>query len=58
MNTPVHHCKSCGFISTIRNEYTRKKGILICKSCEEDYNAGDENVTRWINSALNQTPTP
>ncbi len=49
----VYHCKSCGFISTRRKEYTYIKGVMFCVGCKEDYEAGVENVTRWVTSALN-----
>lgn len=49
----VYHCKSCGLISTLRKEYTYIKGIMFCIGCKEDYEAGVENVTRWVTSALN-----
>lgn len=49
----VYHCESCGFISTRRKEYTYIKGIMFCVGCKEDYEAGVENVTRWVTSALN-----
>ena len=49
----VYHCKSCGFISTRRKEYTYIKGAMFCVGCKEDYEAGVENVTRWVTSALN-----
>ncbi len=49
----VYHCKSCGFISTRRKEYTYIKGVMFCIGCKEDYKAGVENVTMWVTSALN-----
>jgi hypothetical protein len=49
----VYHCKSCGFISTRRKEYTYIKGAMFCVGCKEDYETGVENVTRWVTSALN-----
>ena len=49
----VYDCKSCGFISTRRKEYTYIKGVMFCIGCKEDYEAGVENVTRWVTSALN-----
>ena len=49
----VYHCKSCGFISIRRKEYTHIKGVMFCVDCKEDYEAGVENVTRWVTSALN-----
>lgn len=49
----VYHCKSCGFISTRGKEYTYIKGVMFCIGCKEDYEAGVENVTRWVTSALN-----
>jgi len=50
----VYHCESCGSISTRRKEYTYIKGIIFCVGCKKDYEAGVENVTRWVTSALNQ----
>jgi len=49
----VYHCKSCGFISTRRTEYTYIKRVMVCIGCKEDYESGFENVTRWVTSALN-----
>jgi hypothetical protein len=49
----VYHCKSCGFISTRRKEYTYIKDVMFCVGCKEDYESGVENVTRWVTSALN-----
>lgn len=49
----VYHCKSCGFVSTRIREYTHIKGVMFCIGCKEDYEAGVENVTRWVKSALN-----
>lgn len=49
----VYHCKSCGFISTRRREYTYIEGVMVCVGCKEDYEAGVENVIRWVTSALN-----
>jgi len=49
----VYHCKSCGFISTRRKEYTYIKGVMFCVGCKDDYEVGVENVTRWVTSALN-----
>lgn len=48
----VYHCKSCGFISTRRKEYTLIKGVMFCVVCEENYKHGDENVVRWVTSAI------
>lgn len=45
----VYQSKSCGFVSTKRSEFVNFKRILI----KEGNEAGDENVNRWIASALN-----
>lgn len=49
---PVYHCESCGMISTVKKEYVTFKGILICVGCKNDYDNKDENVTRWIDTAI------
>jgi hypothetical protein len=53
MSPAVYHCKSCGFISTRRKEYTYIRGVMFCIGCKEDYESGGENITRWVTSALN-----
>lgn len=47
----VHHCKSCGFVSTIGSEFSRKESVLFCKDCLAS-EATDQDVGRWIGQAL------
>lgn len=50
---PVHHCKACGFVSTIGSEFTREYGVRVCLDCKADYGK-DADVTRWIDQAAAQ----
>lgn len=43
----LHHCKSCGFLSTIRSAFTIFMGLMCCIDCKNEY-GNDEDVTRWI----------
>lgn len=44
-------CNSCGFISTIRSEFTHFKGMTICNDCVDSYNnPNDEYHTQTKNS--------
>jgi hypothetical protein len=47
----VHSCQSCGFVSTVGEEFGRVQGIKVCLDCKEDYGK-DENVTRWVNEKV------
>jgi len=52
LGKPLHHCKSCGFLSTRRDAYTLRNGHLVCKDCDADYGT-DPRVTRWIDELSN-----
>ena len=47
---PLHSCKSCGFISTAGDAFTRLLGVKVCVGCAEQYGS-DPDVTRWIDLA-------
>lgn len=47
----VHHCRSCGFISTCGPAFTRLLGVKVCKECKDDYGT-DDDVTRWVDAAV------
>lgn len=48
----LYHCKSCGFLSTERKEFTIFENILICKDCKKQYDNNDPDVMRWVDSKL------
>ena len=47
----VHSCKSCGFVSTVGEEFGRVQGVKVCLDCKEDYGK-DANVTRWVDEKV------
>jgi hypothetical protein len=47
----VHSCQSCGFVSTIGEEFGRVQGVKVCLDCKDDYGK-DANVTRWVDEKV------
>ena len=48
----LHHCRSCGYLSTASRSFKRigtatDCWITVCDACENDYGT-DVEVTRWV----------
>lgn len=48
---PLYARRSCGFLSTLRGEFARRKGLLFDHNCLEKADAGIEPATTWVREA-------
>lgn len=49
---PLYTCRACGFLSTLRSEFSRRGGVLFDNGCLDRADSGDQTVAKWVAEAI------